>query len=54
MALGGRLAAVDLFRLGYIAVAVDDCGAFGKCDGLARLALGEIGLHIDSISMSLA
>jgi hypothetical protein len=44
MALGGFLATVHLFRFGNVAVAVDNCGALGECDGLAGFALGQVGL----------
>jgi hypothetical protein len=40
VALCGRLAAVDLYRLGHIAVAVDDGGTLRERDRFARLALG--------------
>lgn len=40
VALCGRLAAVDLYRFGHLAVAVDNSGALGKCNRFARLALG--------------
>ena len=48
MPLGGRLTTVGLLRLGDLAIAVDDCGAFGECDGLARLALGLLLLMSDT------
>lgn len=51
VALGRRLTAVHLDRLGDIAVAINNCGAFGKCDRLAGLALREIGLHGDCVSL---
>lgn len=44
VALGRIFCAVHLFRLGNVAVAVDNCGALGECDGLAGFALGQVGL----------
>jgi hypothetical protein len=39
VALSGGLTTIGLYRLGDLAIAVDDCGALGECDRLARLAL---------------
>jgi len=45
MTLGSGLTAVYVVRLFDFAIAVDDCGTFRECDGLARLTLRDIGLH---------
>jgi hypothetical protein len=46
----GGLTAVHLLRLGDLAIAVDNRGALGECDGLAGLALGQIGLWCAHVS----
>jgi hypothetical protein len=51
---GRVLAAVHLCRFGDVAVAVDNCGALRKLNGLAGLALGEIGLCGHSVSIPLS
>jgi hypothetical protein len=51
VALRGGLTAVYFGRLGDLAIAVDDCGAFGECDGLAGLALSGIGLYFGHVSI---
>jgi hypothetical protein len=50
VALRGGLTAVYFRRLGDLAIAIYDCGAFGECDGLARFALSGIGLYFGHVS----
>jgi hypothetical protein len=53
VALRGGLTAVYFSRLGDLAIAVDDRGAFLECDGLAGLALSGIGLCFGHVSVAL-
>jgi hypothetical protein len=53
VALRGGLTAVYFSRLGDLAIAIDDCGAFLECDGLAGLALSGIGLCFGHVSVAL-
>jgi hypothetical protein len=52
VALRGGLTAVYFGRLGDLAIAVYDCGAFGECDGLAGLALSGVGLYFGHVSVA--
>jgi hypothetical protein len=53
VALRAGLTAVDFGRLGDLAIAVYDCGAFGECDGLAGLALSGVGLYFGHVSVAI-
>jgi hypothetical protein len=50
--LRSGLTAVYFGRLGDLAIAVYDCGAFGECDGLAGLALSGVGLYFGHVSVA--